>query len=87
MATAFLILRATELGLVAHPVAGYKEAVVKEILNIPDEMQIITLVNVGKHSNILRENLTEKQKETEKIRPDRLPLDKFAYLDRYGNAV
>lgn len=87
MATAYLILRATELGLVAHPVAGYKEEVVKHTLNIPDEMQIITLVNVGKHSDILRETLTEKQKETEKIRPARLPLDKFAYVDRYGNTI
>ena len=25
MATAFIMLRATELGLVAHPIAGYKE--------------------------------------------------------------
>jgi len=34
MATAFLILRATELGLVAHPIAGYDEEKVKAILQL-----------------------------------------------------
>ena len=48
MATAFIILRATELGLVAHPIAGYKEDAVKEILGIPEEMTLITLLIVGK---------------------------------------
>jgi len=49
MATAFIILRATELGLVAHPIAGFNEDAVKEILGIPEEMRLITLVIVGKH--------------------------------------
>ncbi|MDH4135638.1 MAG: nitroreductase family protein, partial [Anaerolineae bacterium] len=49
MATAFMILRATELGLVAHPIAGFNEDAVKEILGIPGEMMLITLVVVGKH--------------------------------------
>ncbi len=87
MATAFLILRATELSLVAHPIAGYSERRVKEILGVPDDMQVITLVNVGKHSDVLRDTLTEEQKAREKARPERLPLDKFAYLDRYGESA
>jgi len=32
MGTAYLILRATDLGLVAHPIAGYDEGKVKSIL-------------------------------------------------------
>ncbi|MCW3991402.1 MAG: nitroreductase family protein, partial [Candidatus Bathyarchaeota archaeon] len=43
MATAFIILRATELGLVAHPIAGFRERRVKRILEIPEEMRLITL--------------------------------------------
>ncbi|MCJ7525550.1 MAG: nitroreductase family protein, partial [Candidatus Aminicenantes bacterium] len=35
MATAFLILRASELGLVAHPIAGFDEDKAKEILGVP----------------------------------------------------
>jgi len=83
MATAFLILRATELGLVAHPIAGYREGRVKETLGIPEEMQVITLVNVGKHSETLRDSLTEEQKAIELERPERLPFEKFAFVDRY----
>ncbi|MGD2200785.1 MAG: nitroreductase family protein [Candidatus Bathyarchaeota archaeon] len=83
MATAFLILRATELGLVAHPIAGYNETKVKDILGIPEEYRVITLVNVGKHSETIHPFLTEKQAEIEKERPERLPLEKFAFLNRY----
>ena len=34
---AFLILRATELGLVAHPIAGFSPKKTREILGIPEE--------------------------------------------------
>lgn len=83
MATSFLILRATELGLVAHPIAGYDEAMVKEILSIPKKYQVITLVNVGKHSETVHAFLSEKQAKIEKKRPERLPLEKFAFINRY----
>ncbi len=49
MATAFLILRATEMGLVAHPIAGYDEKKAKDILGIPADLSLITLVNIGRH--------------------------------------
>lgn len=81
MATAFIILRATELGLVAHPIAGYNEDQVKEILGIPEDMQVITLINVGKHSEIIGPLLSEKQAESEKERPERLPLEDFAFVN------
>lgn len=84
MATAFMILRATELGLVAHPIAGYDEAQVKTLLTIPQDMQVIALVVVGKHSALLNPMLTESQKQTEKRRPPRLPLDKVAFLNHYS---
>jgi nitroreductase len=74
-------LRATELGLVAHPIAGYNEDAVKEILGIPQDMEVIALIIVGKHSETISPLLTEKQAEAEKKRPERLPLEKFAYVD------
>ncbi|UCH57767.1 MAG: nitroreductase family protein [Candidatus Bathyarchaeota archaeon] len=84
MAVGFLMLRATELGLVAHPIAGYREKRVRETLGIPEEYQIITLVIVGKRSDVLHEILSESQKESEKVRPPRLAFEEFAYIDRYG---
>jgi nitroreductase len=83
MATAFLILRATELGLVAHPIAGYSPKKTREILGIPDDLEVITLVNVGKHADVIYPELTEKQAATENKRPERFPLSKFVFLNKY----
>jgi len=85
MATAFLMLRATELGLVAHPIAGYSEKKAKEILSVPDDMTVITLVIVGKHAEGINELLSEQQAEAEPARPPRKPFEEFASLDSYGN--
>ena len=84
MALGFLILRATEMGLVAHPIAGFDEDLVKEILEIPDEMRLITLVIVGKKSEILSPLLNDKQARTEQQRPPRLDIDAIAFIDRYS---
>lgn len=81
MATAFIMLRATELGLVAHPIAGYREDQVKEILGIPEDVKVITLVIVGRHSETIGPLLSEKQVESEKERPGRLSLEEFAYVN------
>lgn len=83
LASGFLILRATELGLVAHPIAGYSPKKAKEILGIPDEYQVITLIIVGKHSATISPILSEKQIEWEKARPDRLPLGKIAHFNHF----
>jgi len=81
--TAFLILRATELGLVAHPIAGYNEAKVKEALGIPPEYRVITLVIIGKKSETINPVLSEKQIEAEKARPVRKPFEESAFIDRF----
>ena len=83
MATAFLILRATEMGLVAHPIAGYDESKVKEALSIPPDMTVIALVNVGKHLLPANELLSEQQKVAEKTRPERKPLEEIMRLNRF----
>lgn len=83
MAAAFLILRATELGFVAHPIAGYSPKKTREILGIPDDLEVITLINVGKHATTIYPILSEKQAAIEKKRPERFPLEKFVFLNRY----
>jgi nitroreductase len=87
MATAHIILRATELGLVAHPIAGYSPSTVRKVLGIPEEMNVITLVNVGKHADEIYPILTDKQKEAEPERPERKKLGEFALVDKYGNSL
>jgi nitroreductase len=83
MATAMLILRATELGLVAHPIAGFKEERAKEILGIPDEMRLITLVIIGKHSNEINPVLSDAMKLGEKHRPPRKKLEDFVSINNF----
>jgi len=83
MAAAFMILRATEKGLVAHPIAGFDENLAREILGIPDDMHLITLVMVGVKSAEMSPVLNEKQRASELERPPRLPLEKIAFHNRY----
>jgi nitroreductase len=83
MATEAMILRATELGLVAHPIAGYSPKKTREILGIPEDYDVITLVIVGKHSDKIDPVLSEKQIIAEKERPERIPIDDFVYINGY----
>jgi nitroreductase len=83
MAVAFIILRATELNLVAHPIAGYDEKRAKETLGIPEEMTLITLINVGKHTTELKPYFSENQIKGEQGRPPRKPQSEYAFIDRY----
>lgn len=83
MASAFLILKATEMGLVAHPIAGYDEARAKEVLKIPEEMRLITLIICGEHDEAMNPLLTESQVRRENPRPERKPLDEIMSLDHF----
>ena len=83
LAAAFLILRATELGLVAHPIAGFSPRKTREILGIPEEYKVITLIIVGKHADRLSPVLSEKQVAWEKQRPARKSLDEYAFINKF----
>ena len=85
LATAFIILRATELGLVALPIAGFKESMAKSILKIPEQMRLITLVIIGKHSKEINPVLSDSMKLGEKQRPQRKSLREFVFQNSYGN--
>ena len=84
MATAFMLLRATEMGLVAHPIAGFNEEKVKDVLNIPKSMQVITLLIIGLHADTIGPELSEQQAASEKERPARIGLDAFAFFNGCG---
>ncbi|MGZ5424211.1 MAG: nitroreductase family protein [Candidatus Aminicenantales bacterium] len=84
LAVAFLILRATELGLIAHPIAGYNPEKVREVLGIPVDYQVITLVNIGMRAAEINPTLGPEKLEAERKRPERLPLERFAFMNNYG---
>jgi nitroreductase len=56
---------------------------VRAVLGIPDSMQVITLVNVGKHADTINPALSEKQVHDETHRPERLPLEQVAFFNHY----
>jgi len=87
MQTAQLILRATDLGLVAHPIGGFDEEKVKTTLGIPAEMTVITLVIVGKKSDSVSPLLNEGQVEREKNRPERLTPQRFMAMNHFDSAL
>ena len=86
MATAFIMLRATELGLVAHPIAGFDESSAKEILGVPNAMRLITLVIVGRHTETVNPVLSDSMKLGEKQRPPRKALSEFVYIGEYSDS-
>ncbi|MCW4013176.1 MAG: nitroreductase family protein [Candidatus Bathyarchaeota archaeon] len=83
MATATLILRATELGLVAHPIAGFSPKKTREILGIPEEYTVLTLIIVGKKMQEIHPSLSEDQAKNELKRPERKPLPEWAFHNKY----
>lgn len=87
LASAFIILRATELGLVAHPIAGFDEQKAKKLLKIPENMRLITFINIGKKSDTVNPELSENQKLGEKQRPPRKSLLEFVFINQYGDAI
>lgn len=80
----FLVLRATELGLVAHPIAGFSPKKTREILGIPGEYRVITLIIVGGHNKDINPVLSEDQKKAERRRPRRRNLGAFVHHNFYG---
>ena len=81
MATAQLMLQATELGLVTHAMAGFNEGEVKEVLGIPTDYRVITVIAVGKKAAEPSTEVTEKQRASEDNRPERLPLRSLVFYD------
>lgn len=82
MATAFLLLKATGMGLLTHPIAGFNKEEVKRVLGLGDEHVIITLIGIGKRSEDLS-GLGEKHREQEVSARVRRPHEEISFMDRY----
>ncbi len=85
MAVGFLMLQATQLGLIAHPIAGYDPVKAKAALGIPEDYVLITLVVVGWPGP--PEGLSQKHRELESSPRDRKPLSEVAFWGRYGQGI
>lgn len=81
-----LELQATELGLIAHPIAGFDPLKVKAVLGVPEDYTVITLVICG-YPGTDDSLLSDKQKEVETQRPERRPKGETIFLDRWGSSL
>ena len=77
-------LRATELGLVCHPIAGYDPVKAKQLLGIPEDYIVITFVIIG-YPSTDSSFLSDKQKAQELVRPERKPIGENFFLDKWGS--
>jgi nitroreductase len=76
MATFSLIMAATEMGLVAHPIAGFSPSKVAGILKIEPRPDFMALIIVGRHSTD-ESLLEERHRSEEKHRPPRKNKNEF----------
>lgn len=78
-----LVLRATEIGIIAHPIAGFSPKKAREVLGIPDEYTVITFIICG-YPGTDDSVLSDKQKADEVTRPARKPIGEIFYKDKWG---
>jgi nitroreductase len=83
LAVGEMMLRATDLGLIAHPIAGYDALAIKEKLGVPSDHVLITLVICG-YSGTDVSLLSEKQLLAEVERPPRRSIGENFFDGRWG---
>jgi len=83
--TIILYLILVGFGWINIYAAGFNEENAKKILEIPEQMRLITLIIIGKHSKEINPVLSEAMKLGEKQRPPRISLEEFIYINDYGN--
>jgi len=80
MATALLLLAATERDLITHPVAGFDPEAARDVLALPAEAQVITLIMVGGRANAVFPDLKDWQIKAEHEASPRMPFEQFATI-------
>jgi hypothetical protein len=83
LAVGQLALRATELGLIAHPISGFDPILIKQALGIPEEFLLVTLVICGYLGNDTS-LLSEKQLLAERERPLRKAIGENFFEGQWG---
>jgi nitroreductase len=77
-----LLLQAVALGLHAHPMGGFDEAIVRDVLAIPAQVRVLALVAVGWPGRV--EDLDERTRERELRERTRKPPDEIRTYNRWA---
>ncbi len=77
-----IMLQATHLGYIAHPIAGFTPKKVRQKLSIPQDYDIVTLIIVGKKGNA--DNLEPWQQTAETAPRERKPLNEVVFYNTWN---
>jgi nitroreductase len=75
-----MLLAATDLGLVTHPMSGINEAEIKRILQIPDDVRVVAVTPLaypreGSYDEAAKERLSQRERKS---------LKDVAYFDKWS---
>ncbi len=89
MATGFMLLKAMEMGIHTHLVAGYSPSKARKILGIPEDMEVIALMAMGYLAEDMPEELSDNHREADEVklegkRTERHPLEKILHYNGYN---
>ncbi|MBH77057.1 MAG: nitroreductase [Dehalococcoidia bacterium] len=76
-----LMAQATSLGLIAHPMAGFEEATLRNAFGAPEEFRILVVFAIGYPGPI--ESLPEDLQRREESKQKRQPLNRLVAIDRW----
>lgn len=77
-----LMVQATALGLVAHPMAGFNEEAVRRAFGAPGELRVLVVFAIGFPGAV--ESLPEDLQRREVREQRRLPLERLVATDSWG---
>jgi nitroreductase len=86
MAVGQMLLQATELGLTAHPIAGYDPVMARVVLGIPNDYVVIAFIICG-YPGEDDSLLSDRQKVQQLLRPERRPIGHDFFLDAWGRPI
>ncbi|WP_410593556.1 nitroreductase family protein [Amycolatopsis sp. lyj-23] len=83
LASENLVLQAVELGLIAHQMAGFSPDAVRTSFALPEDAVPKVAIAVGSPAapDVLEEDWRIEREKADRVR---LPLDEFAFTDRWG---
>lgn len=82
MALENLLLQAVALDLHAHPMGGFDEAMVRDVLGVPEQVRVLALIAVGRPGRL--EDLDDRTRERELRERTRRPPDLIRAYDRWS---
>lgn len=82
MALENLLLQAVALDLHAHPMGGFDETMVRDVLGIPEQVRVLALIAIGHPGRL--EDLDERTRERELRQRTRKPHDDIRSFDRWA---